>query len=138
VPPLIFHIASPIEDPLRPFAERDLLERDGAVVMPVFRFSSAMTVFENVGWYCTLDGFDEVSGADRWENIGQWLLANRRVILYLDWTNRGGWEAKDLVPVLSRGACVIIVKTGELPPDLKDFRSYVVSNTPGSADAGAK
>ncbi|HEX6044495.1 MAG TPA: hypothetical protein VFZ22_08405 [Pyrinomonadaceae bacterium] len=97
-----------------------------------------MTLFENVGWYCMLDGFDEVSGADRWAHIGEWLLTDRRVILYVDWENKSGWEAKDLVEALDAGARIIIVKAGELPPELEGFSSYIVSNTPGGIDAGAK
>lgn len=134
----IFHIASPIREPLRPFHERDLLERDGVVVMPLSRLNRDMTLVTNIGWNCMFDGFDQVAAPERWGAIGTWLLHNRRVILYLDWANNGGWEARDLVEPINRGARVIIVKPGDLPRELEQFGTFMVSNTPGSIDAGAK
>jgi hypothetical protein len=117
----IFHIASAVDEPVRPFGERDVLERDGTVLMTFSGSEPNMTLFAKVAWNCMLDGFDEVAVPLRWEPLGRWMLRRGRVILYVDWENAKGLQIEELREAIEAGARVIVASRGPLPPELKDF-----------------
>ncbi len=115
--PSVFHISWPVEAALRPFGERNILERDGTVVITLSVHE--VSLYASVAVDCMLDGFDQAKGSsDEWEPLGKWLLEHRRVILYLDLGQPSSFKVKDKLQAVRRtGGRLILASRGTLPSE---------------------
>jgi hypothetical protein len=127
----VFHISTPFKEPLRGFGERDVLEVDGTVVLTLSPARAVNTsLYAYVASTCMLTGFDQsYGGPDRWEPLGKWLLRQDRVILYIDWDSRRGWEPAELMKASGLGTRMIIVKPGSLPDGLEGITFLTAPTT---------
>ena len=119
---LLYFTYPPPHRQFRLFAERDALEHDGRVVLNLGAQIKKDPIFASVSMGCMLNGFGQTTGSpDLWAPLGRWLLSEGRVVLYVDWEGKGGWTSSEVVELLDVGARVIILISGALPLELKDF-----------------
>jgi KaiC/GvpD/RAD55 family RecA-like ATPase len=114
----LFHIPAPPGESLRGFAERDILEDSGAVVLSLFQLppKGDRSIADIIGSTCMLRGYDQaIGGPDRWEPIGKWLLSHGRIYLFVNWQHRLSWEASDFMKASALGAKIILVNPDSVP-----------------------
>jgi len=119
----IFRIDSPTTGALRGFGERDVLEKNGYLVLSVWDIVQSHTsVFADIANSCMMRGFDQAwGGPDQWRPLGEYLVNFHRIILFVDWQRIIGWDAKDLATLVKAGARMILVKEGSLPEEFLGF-----------------
>ncbi|HJX92271.1 MAG TPA: P-loop NTPase fold protein [Pyrinomonadaceae bacterium] len=115
----IFRIDSPPAGPLRGFGERDVLEKNGDIVLSLLDINKSHTsVFADLAISCMMKGFEQAwGGPDQWAPLGEFLVNAHRIILFVDWQHIMGWDATDLEALVREGARMILVKDGSLPEE---------------------
>ena len=130
----IFRIDGPTTGSLRGFSERDVLEKNGDLVLSVWDIVLSHTsVFADIASSCMMKGFDQAwGGPDQWRPLGEFLVNSHRIILFVDWQRIIGWDAKDLATLVRAGARMILVKDDSLP---QEFVGLLWINAPKPAES---
>jgi hypothetical protein len=119
---LVFHIDGSTVGRARGFGERDDLEVNGTIVLDLAQTPKTNDIFTDVALTCMLKGFERANGGPhQFAPLGEWLLKQQRIILFVDWESMFSWNTKDVLDVLRAGARVIIIKSGGLPSDFEEF-----------------
>jgi len=129
-----FHISTAANtERWRPFQERDVIERNGTLVLGMAVPGSSGDLLGSVAIEPMLTGFEQASGGPSvWRPLGRWLLLSHRVVLSVIWSEVVAEEAKqELIATMGDGAKVIVEAPGPLPSELF---SFVRNKRPGSSD----
>ena len=119
----LFHIQGVPTRSSRYFGERGDLEGDGAVVINLAAYPKGEGVFADTAVSCMLTGYQQSTGPkEQWLPIGEWLLHEQRVILFVNGQAMYGWTMDDVLEALNAGARVIIANLDELPADFAAFQ----------------
>ena len=100
----------------RIFTERDVIEENGDVVLPIYDLSHGMSPYTALASLCMLKGYDQsFGGPERWDRVGQFLVENHRIFPYADWLRFREIAANDLVKLVRSGARLILINASGLP-----------------------